>query len=277
MQARCGALREHSSVVARRTPLIDDRLIDVVRVLFAQSVKLRYRGSALGIIWSALSPLAMAAVYASVFGRTFARYYDNSILLYAAAVYIGLALIGFFISATTECSTAIVQNGGLLNKIRIPFEAFPLAGIAAQAFQLLLGCVSVMVVLSLLMTHNLLHTVLLVVPLASLLMLATGVGIFISGVGVYFRDTPHLYELATFLLWVTSPIFYPAAIVPLRLQQVLVFNPLYPILTSARDLVLTSSLPPLWMFALPLAEGALALVLGVAAFGKMRRHFMDHV
>jgi ABC-type polysaccharide/polyol phosphate export permease len=273
---RC-ARREDSRVVARRTPLIDDRLIDVVRVLFAQSVKLRYRGSVLGVVWSALSPLAMAAVYASVFGRTFARYYGDSVLLYAAAVYIGLALIGFFIAATTECSTTIVQNGGLLNKIRIPFEAFPLASIAAQAFQLLAGCVSVMVVLSLLMTHDLLHVVLLFVPLASLLMLATGVGLIISGVGAFFRDTPHLYELATFLLWVTSPIFYPVAIVPPRLQQVLVFNPLFPILTSARDLVLTPSLPPLWMFVVPLAEGVVVLVLGVAAFRQMRGHFMDHV
>ncbi len=277
MQARRDGQREDSSVVAPRTSLIDDRLVDVVRVLFAQSVKLRYRGSALGILWSALSPLAMAAVYASVFGRTFARYYDDSVLLYAAAVYIGLALIGFFIGATSECSTAIVQNGGLLNKIRIPFEAFPLASIAAQAFQLLTGCVSIMVVLALVMTHDLVHVVLLVIPLVSLLMLATGVGIFISGVGVFFRDTPHLYELATFLLWVTSPVFYPAAIVPLRLQQVLVFNPLYPILTAARDLVLTPALPPLWMFGFSLAEGALALLLGVAAFAQMRRHFMDHV
>jgi lipopolysaccharide transport system permease protein len=270
-------VHEHSRVVARRTPLIDDRLVDVVRVLFAQNVKLRYRGSALGIVWSALSPLAMAAVYASVFGRTFARYYEDSVVLYGAAVYIGLALVGFFNGATTASTTVIAQNGGLLNKIRIPFEAFPLATIAAQAFQLLAGCVSVMIVLSVVTTHGVVHALLLVVPVAALVMLTTGVGMFVSAVGVFFRDTPHIYELATFLLWVTSPVFYPAAIVPAPLQHVLVLNPLYPVLTSARDLVLTPFLPPLWMLALALLEGALALVLGVAAFAAMRRHFMDHV
>jgi ABC-type polysaccharide/polyol phosphate export permease len=277
MQAPRRVIRERTGVVVRRTPLIDERLADVVGVLFAQSVKLRYRGSALGIVWSALSPLAMAVVYTSIFGQTFARYYGDSVLLYGAAVYIGLTLIGFFIAATTECSSVLVQNGGLLNKVRIPFEAFPLATVAAHAFQLLAGSVPLMIVLSLAMNHDLGHVLLLIVPLASLMMLAAGVGIFISGVGVFFRDTPHLYELATFFLWVTSPVFYPAAIVPHRLQHFLVYNPLYPILTTARDLVLTPSLPPLWLFALALAEGALALLLGIMAFRAMRSRFMDHV
>jgi ABC-type polysaccharide/polyol phosphate export permease len=277
MQAGRRVRRERTSVVLPQAPFLDERLRDVVGVLFEQNVKIRYRGSALGIAWSALNPLGMSAVYAAIFGQTFARYYDGSVVLYGAAVYIGLALIGFFLAATTECSHVLVQNGGLLNKIRIPFEAFPLATVAAHGFQLLTGSVPLMIALSLIMNHNPLHALLLVVPLAALAMLAVGVGIFVSGVGVFFRDTPHLYELATFLLWVTSPVFYPAAIVPQRLAHFLVFNPLYAILQTARGLVLGPTLPPLWMFALALGEGALALVLGVAAFHLMRGRFMDHV
>ena len=79
----------------------------------------------------------MAVVYAAIFGQTFARYYGGEIVLYAAAVYIGLALIGFFIAATSECAVVLVQNGQLLNKVSVPFEAFPLATVAAHAFQLL--------------------------------------------------------------------------------------------------------------------------------------------
>lgn len=285
MQARRDVLRERTGVVAERQPVfeslgrrfLDERLLDVVGVLFAQSVKERYRGSALGVLWSALSPLGMAVVYAAIFGQTFARYYDGSVVLYGAAVYIGLTLIGFFIATTTECTTVLVRNGGLLNKVRIPFEAFPLASVAAHAFQQLVGSLPLIVVLSLIMNRNLLHVLLLVVPLAALVMLAAGVGIFVSGVGVYFRDTPHLYELAVFVLWVTSPVFYPAAIVPARLAHFLVFNPLYAILQTARDLVLTPSLPPLWMFALALGEGAAVLVLGVAGFRLMRSQLMDLV
>jgi ABC-type polysaccharide/polyol phosphate export permease len=264
-------------VVASRTPFPADRLRDVVGVLFEQNVKLRYRGSALGVVWSALGPLGMAVVYAAIFGQTFARYYDGSIVLYGAAVYIGLALIGFFIAATSECAVVLVQNGQLLNKVRVPNEAFPLATVAAHAFQLLAGTGPLLVVLSLVMTHDPLRLVLLVVPFAALLMLTAGIGLLISGIGVFFRDAPHLYDLVTFLFWVTCPVFYPVAIVPHRLQHFLIFNPLYPILESTRSLVLTASLPPAWMLALALGEGALALAIGAALFRLMRSRFMDHL
>ncbi len=277
MQARRRAGRERRGVVARRTPLIDERLRDVVGVLFAQNVKIRYRGSVLGIVWSALSPLGMAAVYTAIFGPTFARYYGGSLVLYGAAVYIGLVLIGFFIAATSECSTVLVQNGGLLNKVRIPFEAFPLATVSAHAFQLLAGSVPLLLVLSLVMNHDALHVLLLAVPFAALIMLAAGMGLITSALGVFFRDTPHLYELATFLLWVTTPVFYPAAIVPARLARFLIVNPLYAIVQTSRDLVLTPIMPPAWMFGLALGEGAIVLVAGFAVFHAMRSQFMDHV
>ena len=190
---------------------------------------------------------------------------------------IGLVLIGFFIAATSECSTVLVQNGGLLNKVRIPFEAFPLATVSAHAFQLLAGSVPLLLVLSLVMNRDPLHVLLLTVPFAALIMLAAGMGLITSAAGVFFRDTPHLYELATFLLWVTTPVFYPAAIVPARLAHFLVINPLYAIVQTSRDLVLTANLPPWWMFGLALAEGALVLALGAALFRSMRARFMDHV
>jgi len=277
MQARRRAGRERRGVVARRAPLIDERLRDVVGVLFAQNVKIRYRGSILGIVWSALSPLGMAAVYTAIFGPTFARYYGGSHLLYGAAVYIGLVLIGFFIAATSECTTVLVQNGGLLNKVRIPFEAFPLAAVSAHAFQLLAGSIPLLLVLSVVMNRDPWHALLLAVPFAALIMLAAGVGLMTSAAGVFFRDTPHLYELATFLLWVTTPVFYPAAIVPARLAHFLIINPLYAIVQTSRDLVLTAAIPPPWMFGLSLGEGALVLVGGIAAFRAMRTRFMDHV
>jgi lipopolysaccharide transport system permease protein len=264
-------------VAAQRTTFVDDRLIDVVGVLYTQNIKIRYRGSVLGIVWSALNPLVMATVYAAIFGHTFAAYYGGSMLRYGCAVYIGLSLVGFFIAATSECSTVLVQNGALINKIRVPLAAFPIATVSSHGFQLLAGALPLIAVISLAANHDPLRLLLLLVPLAALLMLTAGIGIVVSAAGVFFRDMPHLYELATFLLWVTSPVFYPVAIVPAPLVHVLVFNPLFVILRSTLDIVLDPALPSLWLPTLGLAYGALALALGVAAFAAMRGRFMDHL
>ena len=252
-------------------------LADVVGVLFSRALKTRYRGSVLGILWSALNPLGMAAVYAAIFGRTFAAYYGGSTVAYGAAVYIGLTIVGFFVGGTTQALPSIVQNGGLLNKMRIPFAAFPLSMLGAYGFQQLVGSLPLIAMLSLVENHNPLHLIVLLVPLGALAMFSTGVGLFVSGANVFFRDVPHLYELVTFLLWITTPVFYPAAIVPPQLARILVFNPLFPIVESARRLVLTPALPDASMLGLAVLESAATLLLGVLAFRAMRPRFMDLV
>jgi len=251
-------------------------LFDVIAVLFSQTIKTRYRGSVLGVLWSAANPMLMAVVYAAIFSHQFARYY-GSVLQYGVAVYIGLALIGFFLSSTTQATTSIVQAGGLLNKIRIPFEAFPISTVAAFGFQQVVGTVPVLVVLSLLNNHNVLHVILLVVPLAGLAMLTFGIALFLSAADVYFRDIPYVYDLATFMLFITTPVFYPAAFLQPTVLQVISFNPLFPIIESARRLVLSADLPDLSMFALSIGEGAAVLVLGYVAFRAMQPKFMDLV
>jgi ABC-type polysaccharide/polyol phosphate export permease len=251
------------------------RLLDVVRVLSARTLTVRYRGSVLGIAWSAANPLGMSVVYAAIFGHTFIPYYDNSVVRYALAVYIGLALAGFFIGGTTQALPSIVQSADLLNKIRVPFAAFPLSALAAWAFQQVVATLPLIVIMSLVINHSVLHLLGLVVPLVGLAMLSVGVGMLVSAAQVYFRDVAYLYELATFLLWVTSPIFYPAGIVPAAVLRLLAFNPLFSILESVRTLVLTDRWPSPQLYALSFLDGALALAVGIAAFRAMRPQFMD--
>jgi lipopolysaccharide transport system permease protein len=265
-----------TAVIVKPVPRRDRHLYDVIAVLFAQNIKARYRGSALGVIWSAANPILMAIVYTIVFGHQWAHYYGSP-LQYATAVYIGLALIGFFVSSTTQATGSIVDAGGLLNKIRIPFQAFPISTVAAFGFQQVVGTIPIMVVLSLVNNHNLLHLLLLIVPLTALAMLTLGVALFLSAADVYFRDIPYIYDLITFMLFVTTPIFYPAAFVPPEVLRIISFSPLFAIIESVRRLVLTSSLPDASMFVQAIGEGALALLLGYLAFRAMRPKFMDLV
>ena len=124
-----------------RSPIAKDtkRYWDLLSVLVPQNLKVRYRGSLLGIYWSLLNPIIMTVLYSTIFGTTFAVYYDNSIVNYVLAAFTGLLVVNFFNASTTQALTSIVENGSLLNKIRLPVPVFPIAMIGANIFQFMVG------------------------------------------------------------------------------------------------------------------------------------------
>ncbi|MFM6136233.1 MAG: ABC transporter permease, partial [Sphaerospermopsis kisseleviana] len=94
------------------------RYWELLHVLVVRTLKVRYRGSILGVYWSLLNPLIMTGLYTAIFGATFASYYDNSILNYVLAAFTGLVVINFFSASTSQALASVVGNGALLNKIR---------------------------------------------------------------------------------------------------------------------------------------------------------------
>jgi ABC-2 type transport system permease protein/lipopolysaccharide transport system permease protein len=248
---------------------------DLLRVLTERMLKARYRGSILGIYWSLLNPVLMTTVYTAVFGYAYRSYYGGSILRYALTVFVGLAIIQFFGGSTTQALPSVVVNSGLLNKIRLPMEIFPTSTVAAHAVQLSVGVLPILIVMTLFETHDVLRVLLLPFPLIGLILLSAGVSYLMSTIYVYFRDIPHIYELITFLAWVTLPVFYPIAIVPERVRHILYFNPLFPTVESLKDLALGSGWPDFILIAASLATGLAALALGLLVFQWRRREFMD--
>jgi ABC-type polysaccharide/polyol phosphate export permease len=115
----------------------------------------------------------------------------------------------------------------------------------------------------------------LVFPLLALACVSAGVGFLVSALYVFFRDLPYFYELVVFVLWLSSPIFYPAAIVPAPIQPFLELNPFSPIIESIRQIALSGNLPNLSLIWGALLSGVIILALGWACFQWWRHQFMD--
>lgn len=250
---------------------------DVVRVLTARHVKLRSRGSALGIAWSLLNPAIMALVYTAVFGHQFASYYGNSSLEYLAAVFIGLVINGFFATSTAQSLRAVVDSGTLINKICTPASVFPMSLMLSACVQLVVGALPAFAAIAIATKSSILGFILLAVPLCSLVMLAFGTSFLLSAIYVFFRDIPYMYELVLFATWVAAPVFYPLAIVGQRYQQVIRLNPLTQIMESIRDIILRHTLPGAFAILEPLAIGAALCVLGWFVFRALSPRFMDYL
>jgi ABC-type polysaccharide/polyol phosphate export permease len=251
------------------------RYWELLLVFVERNLSARYRGSFLGVFWSLLNPLTMTGLYTALFGTAFASAYGNSILNYALAAFSGLVIVNFFSASTTQALTSVVANGPLLNKIRLPVSVFPVAANMANVFQFAVGPLPLLAVTTLVISKNLLNVLALLFPLLALTLFSLGIGLLVSSLYVFFRDLPYFYELVVFVLWMSTPVFYPASIVPPQVKQFLALNPLTPIVESTRQIVLSGHLPDVSMVFGALVGSFIVFGLGWSCFQLWRSQFMD--
>ncbi len=252
-----------------------ERYWELLCVLIPQNLKVRYRGSFLGIYWSLLNPVIMTALYSVIFGTTFASYYNDSISDYVLAAFTGLLVVNFFNVSTSQALTSIVENGGLLNKIRLPIPVFPLSMIGANIFQFMVGSFPLLAIVTLMKTHNLMLVFLLLVPFSFLVLVCVGVSLFVSALYVFFRDVSYFYEIATFVAWITSPVFYPPEIVPKSVQPFLGLNPLVPVIELFRQISLEGRFPETVYLVHGFCSGMILFTIGWLFFRSVQSAFMD--
>lgn len=252
-----------------------ERYWELLQVLVHRSLKVRYRGSFLGVYWSLLNPLIMTGLYTAIFGATFASYYNNSILNYVLAAFTGLVVINFFSASTSQALSSVVGNGALLNKIKLPISVFPMSMIAGNVFQFSVGTLPLLAIMTFINSKNLINVIALLFPFLALVLVSTGIGFLVSALYVFFRDLPYFYELMVFVIWVSSPVFYPAAIVPDKVQPFLALNPLSPIIESLRQIALSETIPDFLLIGDALLRGLIILPLGYICFNWWRSQFMD--
>ncbi len=254
------------------------RYWELVSVLAGRELKVRYRGSFLGVYWSLFNPLMMTGLYAIIFGSAFGKYYHNSIWEYILAAFTGLTVIHFYNGSTAQALTSIVSNGSLLNKVKLPLTVFPVSIVIANVFQLIVGMLPILVLVTICLSPHLstfMNVLAIPLPLLSLIAISTGIGFLTSSLYVFFRDLPFLYELIQFVLMMSSPIFYPAAIVDPKFRPILELNPLYPVIESLRQIMLSGEAPDLVLIFRSLLSGVVILTVGWICFNWLRPKFMD--
>jgi ABC-type polysaccharide/polyol phosphate export permease len=251
------------------------RYWELLNVLVSRNLKVRYRGSLLGVYWSLLNPLIMTGLYTAIFGAAFASYYHNSVANYILAAFTGLVVMNFFSASTSQALTSIVGNGAILNKIQLPISIFPVSLIAANVFQFVVGVLPLLAIITLIKSSSIVNLLALLVPCTALVLVCTGIGFLVSALYVFFRDLPYFYELVVFMLLLSSPVFYPADIVPKQIKPFLSLNPLSPIIESLRQITLEQTPPDLNLIWGSLLTSIVVMTFGWTVFHLWRHKFMD--
>lgn len=234
-----------------------------------KNVRLRYKSSLLGFVWSLLNPLLFLLIFLLVFRHAFPQVPN-----YAVFALTGLIFWTFFSTVTGHIMGALVENAGVLKSLAVPTLAFPLAQLLAGVFNLLLSFVPLAIIM-MWFGWRPEPANLLVLPVTAIFtVFVFGVGLTLCALNVFFRDINLLWGALLPALFYLTPIAYPEDLVPAHLHWIAALNPLYHFIALERAVLVDGRMPALmdWLTAVYMA--ALALLLGAWTHNSLRRGYV---
>ena len=244
----------------------------LLKELVKRDLRLKYRRSFLGYLWSLLNPLMMMVIMTIVFSYMFKSNIEN----FPLYLICGNTLFSFFNESTNMAMFSVMNNGALIRKVYIPKFIFPVSRVLSCFVTMSFSLVAILIVM--IFTRSAIHWTLLLfwVPLAFLLIFCIGIGMILSAISVFFRDVTHLYGVVTIAWMYLTPIFYPVdpQYLPIQVIRIIQMNPLYHFITFFRQVVIYGTIPSVQSWAFCILSCAGALVIGLAVFRKLQKNFI---
>ena len=238
--------------------------------LMARDIKIKYRRSVLGVLWTLLNPLLMMVVLSVVYSNLF-KFDIENFSLYLLS---GQVMFNFYSDATTSSMNAILGSASLIKKIYVPKYLFVLSRVCSSVINFLAAFLA-MILVMLALRVELHYTVFLsFVPVVLLVIFSLGIGLILSAITVKFRDVMHLYSVFVTVIMYLTPVIYPMSILPDWLKIIVKANPLTNYLTMFRDVMLNNMIFSAGDVLIGIAEAIVALVLGLYIFYKNQDTFI---
>jgi lipopolysaccharide transport system permease protein len=241
--------------------------------LVQKDLKLKYRGSVIGFVWSLANPLLMAAIYTVAF-RTIMKVRGEGFVFY---LMLGLLAWTYFSSSAIMATGSIADNGGLVKSVRFPRAILPIATVLFNLAQYLLT-VLVFLPLMLLYYHVPPGLPMLLFPvfIALQTLFTIGVALILATGTAFFRDVRHLVEVALMVLFWTTPIVYPLQDVS-RLRPLILLSPVSAFVTAYHTIFYDRTWPAPEIWAIAIVYTAIALTLGLWLMVRYEDSFAERV
>lgn len=243
---------------------------ELLKSLVVNELRLRYRRSVLGFLWSMLNPLLMMAVLTFVFS-TVMRFDRED---YWALLFAGLLPWIFFSQSIALSLMSIVGKGSLLKKVYIPKAIIPLAAVLSCLVNFLLSFGPLLLIMVVMGRE--LNESLLFLPVATLFLaaFAAGFSFLFSCLNVFFRDFTHMTDVLLQAWFYASPVIYTVDMVPAGYREAFTWNPVYYLLECFRRPILDGAFPSGEVIGLAALSAGVALVVGFLVFVRFEKHFI---
>lgn len=263
---------EHYALAAALRHLWNHR--DLYVQLVRREVSVRYKQSAVGIVWAVIPPICTMVIFTVVFSRLLGLRSEG--VPYPVFSLAALVPWHFFARALQSSTDSVVRNTAIIGKVAFPREILPIAGITAAAFD---AAIASVVLLAMLLLYGMpvtaAHLLLPIVVIVEVL-LVTAIALFSSALNVYYRDFRYAIPLAIGLGMYACPIIYPISAIPEQWQAYyLGANPMAAIIQAFREILLHGTVPDMWALALAGIVSFILTVIGYVFFKRLEKTFAD--
>ncbi|MCR5100280.1 MAG: ABC transporter permease [Butyrivibrio sp.] len=247
------------------------------KFLFSELVKRdfsqKYKRTSLGMAWSVLSPLLTLLIMKIVFTEFFGRNTPH----YTIYLFSGNLVMAFYKEATKNGMDSLMKNSKIIEKINIPKYLFLLS----KNISALVNFLLTMLVYFLFCFFDHIsfgpRMILLLYPIGCLVAMNVGIGMILSAMYVFFRDTKYLYDVFLTLLTYVSAIFYTLDRFDPVYQKLFLLNPVYVIIKYFRTIVIDCQIPSLQYHGLCALYAIIFLALGAHIYKKYNTEFIYYM
>lgn len=247
----------------------------LIRSLVAKDLKLKYRGSVLGFLWSLVSPLLMLGVYTLAFKYILDIRTEGFVFL----LLLGILAWNFFVGSLVMSTGAIVDNAGLLKSVLFPRAVLPISSVMFNFAQYVLT--AAVLVPAMIAVYGVPVTPLFVlypVFLFLQLVFVTGLALALSAAAAHLRDTRHLLDIALqALFWMTPIVWSFKEHVPEPWKPLVLLTPMSPFVVAYQRILYYGIWPGAEVTALAAVYALVALAIGTAVFLRSDRRFSELV
>ncbi|SHK68147.1 ABC-2 type transport system permease protein [Anaerocolumna jejuensis DSM 15929] len=242
--------------------------------LVKRDLRGRYKGSALGFLWTFINPLLQLVVYTIVFSVIMKTGIDKFYLF----LFVALVPWLFFSTCLTGGASCIMAQQDMVKKIYFPREVLPLSYVISQFINMLLTFLIIFLVIIMSGTGINLEAV-LYLPLIMIveMILALGITMLVSALTVYFRDLEYILGIAGMIWMYLTPIMYSVDQVPKNIMPIFNLNPMTPLVIAYRDILYYKRVPEIETLGHALLLGIGILFFGCCVFNKLKRHFAEEL
>ncbi len=247
---------------------------EMIFSLVRRDLRGRYKGSVLGFLWTFLNPLLQLCVYTFVFSVVMRSDIDQ----YYLHLFVALIPWIFFSTCVSGGAGCILSQKDMVQKIYFPREVLPIAYVTSQFVNMLLCFVVIFIVLLISGRGiNLIACLYLPIIMVIEYVLALGFCLIACSTSVYIRDVEYILGIVTLAWQFLTPVMYSLKNVPALILPVFYLNPMTPVIVAYRDILYYGQPPKLDTLVWSAVMGIFFLIVGIAVFEVLKKHFAEEL